>query len=237
VLFALAYLLLRCLVRVTAGTSNEQMNTEVEVVVLRHQLMVLKRQVGRPRLRRCDRLFMAAVEQDSPSSTVVVIFGQPADPPSVAPGAGAKEVDLPSNVNRRQTTDQGGDSRADPADGEGESEVGMPQDPGRARQARHQGLGDEDPHPPARERARSCTAANRSHLERVPQVPGPGDLGSGLLHGGDRLALHAVRALHDRGRIPSCADPRRHAEPRLSVGDPAGPQPLRWGTGSKRSAS
>src|SRR5947207_6908609 len=42
------------------------MNTEVEVVVLRHQLMVLKRQVGRPHLRRRDRLFMAAISRTLP---------------------------------------------------------------------------------------------------------------------------------------------------------------------------
>ncbi len=78
--FALVYLLARRLVRLVAGPVGD-LSSEVEVVVLRHQLMVLKRQVGRPRLRRRDRS-------------------------SVAPGAGATEVDLPSDVNRRQATDQ-----------------------------------------------------------------------------------------------------------------------------------
>jgi len=60
VLFAFVYLLLRRVVRSIAGSSSET-STEVELVVLRHQLMVLKRQVGRPRLRCRDRLFMAAI--------------------------------------------------------------------------------------------------------------------------------------------------------------------------------
>jgi putative transposase len=61
VLFALVYLVLRRVVGWIAGYSSGQMNTEVELIVLRHQLTVLKRQVGRPRLRRRDRLFMAAI--------------------------------------------------------------------------------------------------------------------------------------------------------------------------------
>ncbi len=41
--FALVYLLLRRPVRLTATAFNEQLDTEVELVVLRHQLKVLKR--------------------------------------------------------------------------------------------------------------------------------------------------------------------------------------------------
>jgi hypothetical protein len=56
VLFALVYLLLRRVVGWIASSSNDELSTEVELVILRHQVMVLKRQVGRPRLRRRDRL-------------------------------------------------------------------------------------------------------------------------------------------------------------------------------------
>jgi hypothetical protein len=74
------YLLLRRVVRLIAGSSNELMNAEVEVVSLRHQLMVLKRQVSRPRLRRRDRLFMAAISRALPrarwSSFVVSLWGK-----------------------------------------------------------------------------------------------------------------------------------------------------------------
>ena len=64
--FALIYLLLRCMVGWIAGSSNERANTEVELVVLRHQLKVLKRQVGRHQLRRRDRVFMAAISRILP---------------------------------------------------------------------------------------------------------------------------------------------------------------------------
>jgi putative transposase len=65
VFFAFIYLLLRSLVQLVAGSSN-RLDRDVEVVVLRHQLMVLRRQVGRPRPRRRDRLFMAAISRTLP---------------------------------------------------------------------------------------------------------------------------------------------------------------------------
>jgi len=64
-LFAVIYLLLRRLVGL-AGGSAEDRHSDIEVLVLRHQLAVLRRRVGRPRLRRGDRLFMAALSRVLP---------------------------------------------------------------------------------------------------------------------------------------------------------------------------
>jgi putative transposase len=57
--------LVRRLVQLVAGSSNH-LNGDIEIVVLRHPLMVLQRQVSRPRRRRRDRLFMAAFSRTLP---------------------------------------------------------------------------------------------------------------------------------------------------------------------------
>jgi putative transposase len=105
VFFGLFYLLLRRVVRLIAGSSNDELSTEVVVLVLRHQLKVFKRQVGRPRLRRRDRLFMAAISRVLPRARWSSFLVSPTDAPSVAPGAREAEVDLRAEVSRRQATD------------------------------------------------------------------------------------------------------------------------------------
>src|SRR5215218_5006957 len=57
-LFALLYAVLRRVIG--SGHPSGDREPEIEVVVLRHQVKVLSRKVGRPKLRRIDKAFLAA---------------------------------------------------------------------------------------------------------------------------------------------------------------------------------
>jgi hypothetical protein len=65
VLFSILYLILRGLLRL-AGPERESRDREVEILVLRHQLKVLSRKTGRPRLGRLDRVLFAAAARVLP---------------------------------------------------------------------------------------------------------------------------------------------------------------------------
>ena len=54
---------------------------------------------------------------------------------------------------------------------------------------------------------------------------GPRSRGVRLLHCRDTPASDALRAVRHRDRVQATACPRRHQEPRLGVGHPAGPEP------------
>lgn len=55
--FALLYAIVRRLLRFGVVSSD----AEAEMLVLRHELAVLRRQIKRPQLRRRDKLFLAAL--------------------------------------------------------------------------------------------------------------------------------------------------------------------------------
>jgi putative transposase len=64
-LFSLVYFLVR---RILGAGRRPDERREIELLVLRHQVRVLQRQVKRPRLRRLDRLLLAAASKAMPRS-------------------------------------------------------------------------------------------------------------------------------------------------------------------------
>jgi putative transposase len=64
VLLSIMYLLLRALLRLLVR--REEQARELEVIVLRHELQVLRRHVARPSFAPADRLLLAAASGAAP---------------------------------------------------------------------------------------------------------------------------------------------------------------------------
>ena len=62
------YLVLRCVFQLVALRPHSDQFKELEIVVLRHELSVLRRQARRPQLTTTDRVFLAAASRLLPRS-------------------------------------------------------------------------------------------------------------------------------------------------------------------------
>jgi putative transposase len=58
-LLSLAYLAIRMLLRLLVPNGQGEAAKDLEIVVLRHELNVLRRQIKRPLFRPCDRPILA----------------------------------------------------------------------------------------------------------------------------------------------------------------------------------
>jgi putative transposase len=67
-LWSLGYLALRCLLQLVLLRGRSECFKELEIVVLRHELAVLRRQMGRPQLRQSDRILLTAASRLLPRS-------------------------------------------------------------------------------------------------------------------------------------------------------------------------
>src|SRR6266700_4043569 len=73
-----AYWVVRRLFELLRLFGRSERTKEVEILVLRHELQVLRRQVGRPRLRSADRVLLAALSQVLPQARRRSFLVQPA---------------------------------------------------------------------------------------------------------------------------------------------------------------
>ena len=219
---SLCYLVLRWVLQLAVLRVRSNEFKELEIVVLRHELAILRRRTRRPAMTWTDRLFLAAASRLLPRARWQSFIVTPATLASLASALGGEAVDVCA-------------SRRSPADPRVRSEQLVA--PSRARQPAvglsthrrrtegpwHRGLGDDGAHLAAGSGSRTGRHAPGDDVARV-RASAPAQHARGrFLHGRDDLAAATVRALLHRTGQPPCASRRLHAESERAVGDAAGP--------------
>lgn len=225
-LLSLFYLLVRRALGTGRRPTDER---DIELLVLRHQVKVLQRQVKRPRLLRLGRLLLAAASRAMPrglwSSFVV-------RPETLL--RWHREL-----VRRKWTYKRRARPGRPPIDPEVRALIvrlgrenprwGYQRIRGELVEAGDPGLGDDRPNGPAPPRPGSGSPKDRPFVVRVPPIAGGGHPGLRFLHRGDAPAADPVRPVLHRALDQASAPGGRHRSPRLGLGDAAGTEPRHRG--------
>ncbi len=111
------YRLIRRVVELVPTCRRDAVAKDAEILVLRHQLAVLRRRVARPRFSWSDRALIATLARLVPRERWVAFLVHTRDDPSLASGTRAQALGLPPTAARPSIA-AGGDRRADRAPGE-----------------------------------------------------------------------------------------------------------------------
>jgi putative transposase len=82
---SLVYLLLRHVLQMLTQIARDDAAKDVEILVLRHQVAVLRRQVYRPDLQPADRVVLAVLSRLLPRPALVGVLRHPGHAVAVAP--------------------------------------------------------------------------------------------------------------------------------------------------------
>ena len=196
----LLYLIFRQVLGLLLLMGRTSATKDVELLVLRHEVAVLRRTNPRPRLDWADRAVFAALIQRLPRALRRHRLVTPDTILRWHRRLVRRRVDLPEPA--RTPTDRRRARRTGRADGDGQPELGIPKDPGRAAQTRPPGRRLDDPaDPQAPPHPTGTGTAHRHQLAAVPAHPGHQHARGRLLP--RRLRGHAAAALRACSRSRS----------------------------------
>jgi hypothetical protein len=96
VLWSFAYLAVRNLFAFVWLLARPHRAKELEILVLRHELAILRRQAARPTLTRADRALLAAPMPLAAAGGMGELPGQAGHAAALAPPAGRPPLDIPA---------------------------------------------------------------------------------------------------------------------------------------------
>src|SRR6266511_2106796 len=219
------YWSLRRLLELMVLRRRSEREKEIEILLLRHQLRVLERQVARPTLTPADRVLLAAFSRVLPRRAwKTSLLWTPATllrwhrelvarrwtHPHRRPGRPPTRAEVRALVVRLARENPG---------------LGLPADPGRAGRAWDQASREHRLDDSEGGGDRAGAEAARAELERVPAGSGGEHLGVRLPHRRHALPEALLCLVLHRAGEPARLPGRDHDQSGRPLGDPAGTQP------------
>ena len=175
----------------------------LEIVVLRHEVAVLRRQTARPRLTTADRVFLAATSRVLPRSFWTLFLVKPASHRRVGRSRGALDLSSPC----RPKADPPRDSAADPADRARESAMRLSAHRRKTERNRCRRIGDHRPERAPRGTSGSGWWPIGAIVASIPAVASEEPHRRRFLHRRHGLAATVVRLVLSKWPRGACTSP------------------------------